>query len=82
MPSVHVAWAVWCSVAISFVTDAPWRWLAWVYPLVTTAVVLGTGNHYMLDVVVGAALVLCAMYVLSIVHPHGRRAHRYHTTRR
>ncbi len=82
MPSVHVAWAVWCAVAITFVTKSPWRFLAWTYPLVTTAVVLGTGNHYVLDIVIGVALVLGSMYLLRFLHPHGPRARRYHVSHR
>lgn len=82
MPSVHVAWAVWCAVAITSVTESRWRHAAWAYPLATTVVVLGTGNHYMLDIMTGAALVLCAMYALTILHPHGQRSLRYHGTSR
>ena len=82
MPSVHVAWALWCAVAITFVTESPWRFLAWAYPVVTTAVVLGTANHYVLDVIVGVLLVLSSMYVLSVLHPHGHRSRRYHATSR
>jgi PAP2 superfamily len=58
MPSLHVGWALW--VALAVVRSWPSRWtaLAWLYPVATTVVVLSTGNHYLLDAVAGAALVL------------------------
>ncbi|MEU3945732.1 phosphatase PAP2 family protein [Streptomyces sp. NPDC029526] len=57
MPSLHVGWALWCGVIL-------WRHgrtrttktFAVVYPLVTTIVVMGTANHYLLDAVAGAAV--------------------------
>ncbi|MGN6090285.1 MAG: phosphatase PAP2 family protein [Actinomycetales bacterium] len=76
MPSLHVAWAVWCGIAMAVLLApartrfwslraprAGWRWaclLGW--PAVMTFDVVGTGNHYLLDAVGGAAvmLVTCA----------------------
>ncbi|WP_044381747.1 phosphatase PAP2 family protein [Streptomyces cyaneogriseus] len=57
MPSLHVGWALWCGVLL-------WRYggtraakaAGVVYPLVTTVVVMGTANHYLLDAVAGAAV--------------------------
>lgn len=57
MPSLHLAWATWCAATIC--THATRRWvkvLAISYPVLTTLVVLGTANHYLLDVLAGAAL--------------------------
>lgn len=56
MPSLHVGWAVWCAAAIVVTTRSSWRYLAWLYPIATTLVVIGTANHYVLDAVAGAAL--------------------------
>jgi membrane-associated phospholipid phosphatase len=57
MPSLHVAWAVWCTLAIWPVVRNRWiRAVAVVYPLLTTLVVVTTGNHFFLDVIAGAAL--------------------------
>jgi hypothetical protein len=55
MPSLHIAWALWCSVSIWQATRrrVP-RALALVYPLLTASVVLATGNHYLMDVLAGA----------------------------
>lgn len=60
MPSIHVAWAVWCALAVSVAASKYWRAIAWLYPLTTTVVVIGTANHYVLDVIAGAALVIVA----------------------
>jgi len=56
MPSLHVAWALWCSCAL--VPRLRPRWakvLAALYPLVTVLAVVVTANHYLLDAVAGAA---------------------------
>ena len=57
MPSLHVAWAVWCALALyPVVRHWALRALAVAYPLVTTLVVVATGNHFFLDVIAGALL--------------------------
>jgi PAP2 superfamily len=54
MPSLHIAWAVWCTLAIWQITRRPWvRVLAVLYPCVTAVAVLATGNHFLLDLVGG-----------------------------
>ena len=56
MPSLHVAWALWSATAVWQCTRrVAIRALAAVYPLLTAFIVLGTGNHYLLDVLAGAA---------------------------
>jgi hypothetical protein len=57
MPSLHLAWAAWCGATVYTLTHRRWiRAIAVGYPVVIALVVLGTGNHYLLDVLVGAAL--------------------------
>jgi len=60
MPSLHVAWAVFLAVALVILLSSPWRWLALAHPLLTTLVVVATGNHYWLDVLAAGVLVLLA----------------------
>jgi hypothetical protein len=74
MPSLHLAWAAWCGLAI-WRMSARWqqlerrwgrarRWaraLALIYPALTALAVLATGNHYLLDVLAGVAT--CALAV-------------------
>jgi hypothetical protein len=57
MPSLHVAWATWCAVAIVTATRTRWRHLAWLYPAATTLVVLASANHFVLDAVGGLAVI-------------------------
>ncbi len=63
MPSLHVAWAVWCALAIVLTTRSRWWYFAWAYPLTTTFVVLGTANHYLLDAAAGTVYAVGAYAV-------------------
>jgi hypothetical protein len=56
MPSLHVAWAAWCAIAIVITTRSRWRYLAWLYPAATAFVVLVSANHFVLDVAAGLAI--------------------------
>ncbi|MYU22184.1 phosphatase PAP2 family protein [Streptomyces sp. SID8352] len=57
MPSLHVGWALWCGVLLwRHGRTRTARVAGVVYPLVTTIVVMGTANHYLLDAVAGAAV--------------------------
>lgn len=59
IPSLHVGWALWCAVAVTAAsTSALARRLIWLYPLATSLVVIGTGNHYVADVVGGAVVLV------------------------
>ncbi|MER8231932.1 phosphatase PAP2 family protein [Streptomyces sp. NPDC094049] len=69
MPSLHVGWALWCGAMLWRYGRGPAAKAAGLaYPLVTTVVVLGTANHYLLDAVAGAAVMglglLLTPYVL------------------
>lgn len=59
LPSMHVGWAVWCGVVLAVAARTRTvRAVGVAYPLLVTLVVVATGNHYLLDAVAGAALVL------------------------
>lgn len=59
LPSMHVGWAVWCGVVLAVLARTrTMRAVGIAYPLAVTLVVVATGNHYLLDAVAGAALVL------------------------
>ena len=71
MPSLHVAWAVWCALALyPVVRHWALRVLVVAYPLMTTLVVVATGNHFFLDAVAGTLLAGLTWAVVSRV---GRR---------
>jgi hypothetical protein len=65
MPSLHVAWSLWCAVAL--IPHLRHRWakvLVGLYPVATVFAIVVTANHYLLDAV-GGALVLGAGYGLA-----------------
>ena len=66
-PSVHVAWAVLIGMAAYSVSTSRWRWLAVGHAAMTTLVVVATGNHWWLDGVAAAViLVLIRAAVLPV----------------
>jgi hypothetical protein len=66
MPSLHVAWAVWCALALYPVIRHRWlRVLVAAYPVVTTLVVVATGNHFFLDALAGTLLAGLTWAVIS-----------------
>lgn len=65
MPSLHVAWALWCAFAIVVSLRSRWRHLAWLYPTWTTFVIVATANHFFLDAVAGAALAVVPLWLVS-----------------
>src|SRR5258706_13882176 len=56
MPSLHVAWATWCAVAVITATRSRRRHLAWLYPWVTVLVVLASASHFLPDAAGGLAV--------------------------
>ena len=59
MPSLHMAWALWCGVSIIYCARRLWvRMLGVVYPLCTLAVIVGTANHFFIDALAGLLVFL------------------------
>jgi len=57
MPSLHFAWALLCACALIGRVKHTWsRALVILYPTVTFAAIVLTGNHFVLDAVAGAAV--------------------------
>ncbi len=63
MPSVHVGWAVIVAIAVITASRHRWRWLAVLYPALTTFAVVVTANHFWLDGIAAALLVAAALGV-------------------
>ncbi|MGK5531589.1 phosphatase PAP2 family protein [Streptomyces sp. URMC 129] len=60
MPSLHVGWSLWCALVLWRMLPPRRRWpgaVGFAYPLLTTVVVMGTANHYLLDAVGGVVVV-------------------------
>ena len=69
MPSNHVALSAWCAYAVWLAlrpSHPRLALLAWLFPLVMTAVVFTTGNHYVLDVVGSAVLLAASIGVAAL----------------
>jgi len=63
MPSVHVGWSIIVAIAVVTAARSRWRWLAVLYPVLTTLVVVITANHFWLDGVAAGLLVCGALAV-------------------
>ena len=62
MPSLHIAWAAWCALALWQISRRRWvRVLAVLYPFLTAFAVLATGNHFLLDILAGLGALALAM---------------------
>ena len=70
MPSLHVAWAAWCALAVVTASRSRWRRLAWLYPAVTTLVVLASANHFLLDAAGGLAVAGLGLLAASLARGH------------
>jgi membrane-associated phospholipid phosphatase len=65
-PSLHAGWALWVALVVRRSTRNYWaRGLAWLHAVITAVVVIGTGNHWILDVAVGWAVVIVAMWLVD-----------------
>jgi hypothetical protein len=75
MPSLHIGWSLWSAGAVLPFARRWWARVAVVsYPLVTLFAIVVTANHFWLDAVGGALVVVVGHVVaLAIVRPSSRR---------
>jgi hypothetical protein len=72
MPSLHIAWALWCGIAIFSCAWHRWvRILGLLYPLGTLIVIVGTANHYVIDAIFGAVVVALGFGIQRLMSGHG-----------
>jgi len=75
MPSLHIAWAGWCALALWQVSRRVWvRALGVLHVCITAVAVLATGNHFVLDVFGG--LLVLALSALIVRAAEARRPQR------
>ena len=69
MPSMHTGWAVWTAVVLgAFVWTKWWqRLLLLIHPLMTIAVIIATGNHYVLDAFAGVSYCIAAAVIVGAI---------------
>jgi membrane-associated phospholipid phosphatase len=66
MPSLHAAWALWAGWLIArYARHRAVRIAGVAYPILTGLVVMSTGNHYLLDVLAGAAVISLAAAIVA-----------------
>lgn len=76
MPSLHVAWATWCTLALGALTRRRWlRALLVLYPLATLFGIVVTANHFWVDGV-AALLTLGFGYAAASALDHRASAFR------
>lgn len=78
MPSLHVGWSALCAYAAWLALRGKHprlALLAWLFPVVMVAVVITTGNHYVLDVA-GSAVLLTISNAAAAAWDRCRRARR------
>jgi hypothetical protein len=67
MPSLHMAWAAWCGLALWHMSRRRWvRGMAILHPSLTALAVLATGNHFLLDVLAGLAAMAVAVLIVRL----------------
>jgi hypothetical protein len=72
MPSLHIAWAMWCGIAMWVLAERRWlRVAALLYPMCTLVVIVGTGNHFVLDAAGGALVLAVGFGIQLLLSGHG-----------
>ncbi|MGN6607208.1 MAG: phosphatase PAP2 family protein [Jatrophihabitans sp.] len=72
MPSLHIAWAVWCGYSVYVCSRVPWvRALGLLYPVATLTVIVGSANHFILDAVGGVLVLMLGYGVQFLLSGHG-----------
>ncbi|WP_264924578.1 bifunctional glycosyltransferase 87/phosphatase PAP2 family protein [Streptomyces sp. A012304] len=76
MPSLHFGWSLWCGMVIAIVAPKLWmKALGLLHPLFTASAIVATGNHWILDAVGGAAVVLAGFGLTYLLQgPRARSA--------
>lgn len=74
MPSLHIAWNLLISLAIASVTQNRYvRFVCAAMPLVMSATVVVTGNHWIMDVIAGYAAGMIGLGVALVLRKEGWR---------
>jgi hypothetical protein len=77
MPSVHVAWALLVGWAVLSVSRSRYRWWVLIHPVLTVFVVVATANHFWLDGLVAAGLLMAAILLVRLGSALTGQDHRH-----
>ncbi len=73
MPSLHIAWAMWCAIAVWPLCRRLVAYvLAAAYPVATLFAIVATGNHFWLDAVGGLLVLAVGLLVARLARRHPR----------
>jgi hypothetical protein len=67
MPSIHVGWAIAIAWAVISTSSSRLRWLVIAHPILTVYAVVATANHFWLDCIAAAGLVLVVHAVIALL---------------
>jgi hypothetical protein len=67
MPSLHFGWSLWCGIQMWGFGTKWWRVAGFTYPALQALVVLATANHFFLDLIGGAACIITAYGVVTLI---------------
>ena len=65
MPSVHVGWSLLVAWAVITISPSRHRWWILAHPVLTVFVVVATANHFWLDGIVAALLLVVSILVVT-----------------
>lgn len=68
LPSFHVGWLALAGLVVATRTPYRWRWLPYVPAIAMSAAVVFTGNHYIVDVLVGVGVGVGGLAIARHVH--------------
>ncbi|MEV7724003.1 bifunctional glycosyltransferase 87/phosphatase PAP2 family protein [Streptomyces sp. NPDC087917] len=68
MPSLHFGWSLWCGIVIVVLAPKGWqKLLGALHPLITVCAIVATANHWVLDAVGGAAVVVAGFGLVHVL---------------
>ena len=68
MPSLHAGWDLLMGIAIARHAPGRWRWIGVLLPIAMFFAIVLTANHYFIDGLVGASVVLVALAAAQTLH--------------
>lgn len=79
MPSLHVGWSLLIAIGAIWISTSRARWLALAHPILTLFVVVLTANHFWVDAIAAAAIVIAAWHFIPTQVSPPPRLHRRST---
>jgi hypothetical protein len=67
-PSLHAGWSLWVALALQIYATRHWvRVLGWLYAVGTAVVIVGTGNHWVIDALMGWFVIIVGWAIAQAV---------------